>query len=168
MPRTCLICQHPLRKEIEKACAGGTSNRSIARQFAVSDDSVQRHKAHIRQALDKAVEKREIELAVSIAARINQAYAYLERALGATADKKTIIQGVNAMVNVINVEGRLTGAFQQEKPNAEETARQEEQFERGVQTTIAECAAQGIKINHEDATRLLRRQMQKVESTSAH
>ncbi len=52
MPRTCTICTHPERAQIEAAIAAGTSYRVISRQFSVGHDSVQRHAAdHIQEAI---------------------------------------------------------------------------------------------------------------------
>lgn len=43
--RTCTICIHPNRAEIESAIASGLSFRSISNQFEVGEASVQRHAA---------------------------------------------------------------------------------------------------------------------------
>ncbi len=45
MPRTCTICGHPKRAEIDKALRDGEeSNRRIAARFGVAEASIRRHK----------------------------------------------------------------------------------------------------------------------------
>ncbi len=46
MPRTCTVCEHPKRAEVDKALAGGASNRSVASLYDVSEASVRRHKGN--------------------------------------------------------------------------------------------------------------------------
>ncbi len=46
MPRTCTVCEHPKRGAIDKALAGGASNRSVASLYDVSEASVRRHKGN--------------------------------------------------------------------------------------------------------------------------
>ena len=73
MPRTCTVCRHASRPDIEKAIVCGDSFRDIARQFDVSKDAVRRHKAdHLPKTLGKALEAGE-------AAR---AYGLLSKMLG--------------------------------------------------------------------------------------
>jgi len=45
MPRTCTICFHPDRAAIDEALVAGDGFASIARQHAVSQDAVARHRA---------------------------------------------------------------------------------------------------------------------------
>jgi hypothetical protein len=46
MPRPCSICAHPNRAVIDAALESGQSLRAVARQFAVSKSSVERHQKH--------------------------------------------------------------------------------------------------------------------------
>ncbi len=43
MPRSCTICGHAARTEIDKALAGGASNRSLASLYGVSIGALRRH-----------------------------------------------------------------------------------------------------------------------------
>lgn len=57
MPRQCSICTHPNRQEIDREIVAGTAIRGIAQRFAVSSDSLQRHKmTHLTDLLASAVE----------------------------------------------------------------------------------------------------------------
>ncbi len=52
MPRTCTICTHPERANIEAALTAGTSYRNIAKQFDVGFSSINRHAAeHIQETI---------------------------------------------------------------------------------------------------------------------
>ena len=46
MPRSCKICRHPQRDDIEADLRGGASYRDIARQHTVSKDALSRHRAN--------------------------------------------------------------------------------------------------------------------------
>ena len=54
MPRKCTACYHPERAAIDKAIVSGESNRCVAARFHLSENAVQRHRAHIRQAIIRA------------------------------------------------------------------------------------------------------------------
>jgi hypothetical protein len=45
MPRTCTICRHAKRHEIEDDLRAGLSYRDVARQYSISKDAVSRHRA---------------------------------------------------------------------------------------------------------------------------
>ncbi len=44
--KTCVICAHPKRVEIESAIIDGVPNRAIGRSFGAGRDSIRRHAAH--------------------------------------------------------------------------------------------------------------------------
>lgn len=55
MPRTCTICSHAKREEIDAALVGGESLRNIAQRFGTSTTALHRHKSdHIAPLLAKA------------------------------------------------------------------------------------------------------------------
>ena len=47
MPRTCTICRHAKRHEIEADLQAGLPYRDIARRHIISKDAVARHRAHV-------------------------------------------------------------------------------------------------------------------------
>ena len=59
MSRKCTICKHPDRDTIDAAIVQGTPLRNIAAQFDVSTTALQRHKAHVSQALLEAANNSE-------------------------------------------------------------------------------------------------------------
>lgn len=56
MPKSCSICTHPDRMEIEAKLVAGTSLRDIAGQFAVSRNAVHRHKQNCLTSAIQAVQ----------------------------------------------------------------------------------------------------------------
>ena len=61
MARTCTICAHPQREEIDQALvAGREALRDIARRFATSKDAVARHRAeHLPAVIAQARQQRD-------------------------------------------------------------------------------------------------------------
>ena len=45
MPRTCTVCRHAQRHEIEADLQAGSPYRDVARQYSISKDAVSRHRA---------------------------------------------------------------------------------------------------------------------------
>lgn len=79
MSRKCTACYHPERVAIDKAIVSGESNRAIERRWGICKDSVQRHRAHIKKAVEKAGEKREILNGKSAIQQFEEMLAEAER-----------------------------------------------------------------------------------------
>jgi hypothetical protein len=60
MPRTCTICGHPSREEIDHALVSGKTYREITGNFPVSKSALERHRDHITASILKAKEATEI------------------------------------------------------------------------------------------------------------
>ncbi len=57
MPRSCTVCEHPKRDEIDRALVGESSNLSVSSLFGVSESAARRHKAnHLPETLAKSHE----------------------------------------------------------------------------------------------------------------
>ena len=57
MPRTCTVCTHQARKDIDKALLDGGPYRGVAERFGASASAVYRHRQdHLPKALVKAAE----------------------------------------------------------------------------------------------------------------
>src|SRR5215212_9072023 len=83
MPRTCTICEHPQRGEIDRALVGGASNRSAASLYDVSEAAVRRHKAnHLPAKLVMAQAAEEVAEADSL---LDQVRDLQDKALGILA-----------------------------------------------------------------------------------
>ncbi len=71
MPRTCTVCRHPKRTEIDVALVEHRPFRDIARQFGPSKDAlVRHHDNHLPAALVKAQDAAEVAHADTILAQV--------------------------------------------------------------------------------------------------
>ncbi len=112
MPRSCSICTNPNRAQIDQALvAGSPSNRAIARQYRVTHDALDRHKAnHLTKALTAAASRR-AEEGDSLVERIHRAHERSESLYSAaegilrmaleSADSKTALKSISAAVAVL-------------------------------------------------------------------
>ena len=85
MPRSCTVCVHPKREEINRALVGGASNRSVASLHDVSEASVRRHKGkHLPAKLVMAQAAEEVAEADTLLDQVKglqaRAYALLDKA----------------------------------------------------------------------------------------
>jgi hypothetical protein len=61
VPRSCTICEHAKREDIDCALVGDASNRAVASLYDVSEASVRRHKAnHLPAKLVMAAKAEEV------------------------------------------------------------------------------------------------------------
>ena len=73
MPRTCSICKHKSRTQIELMLINSESLRSISKRFSVSVAALSRHKEnHLPEKLSKSKEAQEIEQADQIMVEIDR------------------------------------------------------------------------------------------------
>ena len=80
MPRSCTVCEHPEREEIDRALVGETSNLSVSSLFGVSESAVRRHKAnHLPAKLVMAQGAEEVARADSL---LDQVRDLQDKALG--------------------------------------------------------------------------------------
>jgi hypothetical protein len=80
MPRKCTVCSYEQCAVIDKAIIAGESNRSIAKRHpGISESAIQRHRAHIKKAIAKAGEKREITNGKSAIQQFEEMLAEAER-----------------------------------------------------------------------------------------
>ena len=98
MPRTCTICTHPEREDINRALVANEPLRDIAGRFGTSKSSLERHKdEHLPALMVKLQEAKEMALADDLLGQVKQlrdkAIALLEAAEGA-GDLRTALLGI--------------------------------------------------------------------------
>jgi hypothetical protein len=82
MPRECQVCVHPDAVLINEALIlEKVSNRSIAKQYGVDHNAVQRHRRHVPEMLARAAEAEEIAKADSLLDRVEALYKRTEAVL---------------------------------------------------------------------------------------
>jgi hypothetical protein len=83
--------------KIDSALAAGEVIRGISRDFAVSEDALSRHKAHVAGAIVKATEEREVSIGDSIMSKLETLHRRAERVLSeaeASGDGRLALAGI--------------------------------------------------------------------------
>jgi hypothetical protein len=116
MPRTCTLCNHTHREDIERALLANEPFRHIASRFGSSTATLQRHKAeHLTRSLTLAREAETVARADSLLSDIRNAetlagklYCSAGKILDlaiAARDPKSAIDAIKAAVGVHNDSG---------------------------------------------------------------
>ena len=79
MPRTCTVCPHPHRDEIDRRLLDGAPLRNIAKRFSLSAASLFRHNKHISKTLSNARQEAEILRADGLMEHLNHLTAEAAR-----------------------------------------------------------------------------------------
>ena len=127
MPRTCTICNHASREEIERSLLAGDSYRYIATRFDTSTGALQRHRAdHLTPALVTGSQAEAVARADTLlgdvclaGARSEHLYGKAERILERALeinDLSTALKAIRVLVDVmgearsyLELRGELTG-----------------------------------------------------------
>jgi len=118
MPRTCSICAHEDRAEIESALVGGTPYRKIAERFSLSQAALSRHKSgHLPEKLTKAKDAEEAAEADALLSQIRQLQETTLRILRRAereGDHRTALKAVSQARRNVGMLGELAGELQRQ------------------------------------------------------
>jgi DNA invertase Pin-like site-specific DNA recombinase len=107
MPRTCTICSHEDRPEIERALVHGEPFRNVAIRFGTSVSSLHRHKnSHLAPHLAKAFEAANVTRAEEL---VQESEVRRARDLGAALDVAAQLRAINAACLEILQKSRSDG-----------------------------------------------------------
>jgi hypothetical protein len=113
MARTCTVCGHESRPEIDRALAEGAPNRRIATQYSLSEASVRRHHdSHLPATLSKAHEAEEVARADELLGRVESLQARTLAVLEAaeeTGDLRTALSAIREARNNLELLAKLLG-----------------------------------------------------------
>jgi len=113
MTQTCKVCSHQDRHAIEQDIVSGQPLRVIGRRWAISKDSVRRHRdAHLPNAVIAAHEVAEGERGSQLLQRTRDHQARAMRIYQdaeATGDSRVAIGALREVRSGYELEGRLTG-----------------------------------------------------------
>ena len=120
MPRTCSVCVHRERDEIDNVLlAGQVSLRNMAERYGTSATALHRHKSeHLPTALIKAAEAAEVASADSL---LDQVRALQAKALGifdkaeATGDLRTALAAIREARGSMELVARMVGELGERK-----------------------------------------------------
>src|SRR5713101_2096457 len=116
MPRTCTICPHPHRDEIDRRLLDGAPLRNIAKQFSVSSASLFRHNKHISKTLSNSRQEAEILRADGLMEHPNHLTAEaarLKQKAEQAKDYRTALAGVREMSRLAELGMRLAVEVQE-------------------------------------------------------
>jgi hypothetical protein len=113
MPRRCTVCDHPERHSIDEALVSGAPYRSVAKQFALSESSVYRHKTeHLPAHLLMAKEVEEVAQADDLLDQVRSLQTHaldiLERA-EMVGDLRTALAAISQARGNLELLGKLAG-----------------------------------------------------------
>jgi len=121
VPRTCTICTHPDRAEIDRSLVAGEPFRSIALRKNVSHMALQRHKKeHLVARMRKASERRadaDLRTAIDVVAQlraINSAALTILSTARASGDGDLALKAIDRIQKQIELQAKLIGDLQQE------------------------------------------------------
>jgi hypothetical protein len=113
MPRRCTVCDHPGSHSIDGALVTGAPYRSVAKQFALSESAVYRHKTeHLPTHLLKARQVEEVAQADDLLEQVRNLQTHaldiLERA-EETGDLRTALAAISQARGNLELLGKLAG-----------------------------------------------------------
>ena len=117
VPRTCTICTHESRADIDAALVAENPLRDIARRYATSKDALARHKEHLPSKLVKAKDAQEIAQADTLLEQVRnlqtRALSILDRA-DHSGDLKTALSAIREARSNLELLAKLLGELQPE------------------------------------------------------
>ena len=113
MPRSCTICGHAGRTEIDKALAGGASNRSLASLYDVSEAAVRRHAGnHLPAKLVLVREAEDVREALDVVKQlkaINAASLHILKEAREQGKQGTALAAIDRIHKQIELQAKLLG-----------------------------------------------------------
>ncbi len=113
MPRSCTVCEHPKREEIDRALVGGASNRSVASLYDVSEAAVRRHKGnHLPAKLVMAHQEEDVREALDVVRQlkaINAASLHILKEARDQGKPSTALQAIDRIQRQIELQAKLLG-----------------------------------------------------------
>ncbi|MGA7741810.1 MAG: hypothetical protein WCE40_08225 [Polyangia bacterium] len=112
MPRTCTICKHPNRHEIDQALVSGRSFRDVAGQYETSPSAVHRHRSHVLPAVAEAKQAKDDAHADSLRGKLAELEATAHRIAAkaeAKHDLKTALTAIRELTRLVELSARMQG-----------------------------------------------------------
>ena len=105
--RTCTVCRHEQRVEIDRAILGGESKSRLAAKYRTSPDAVERHaRAHVGKALVRAAARKGERFEESLLAKVERLEVDARR-LGEKAedegDLRAALMAVDKLLDVVRL-----------------------------------------------------------------
>lgn len=117
MARSCSVCGHKRRQEIDKALLAGEPLLALSRQYGLSRDALRRHQgSHLPAAAAKAQEAAEVvhgdSLLGQLTALQNEIHGIKTKALAAK-DLRTALASIRELTRIVELTARIQGEIQE-------------------------------------------------------
>ncbi len=113
MGRSCTVCTHPERRDIDKALAAGGNVREMSALFRVSEDALSRHKRdHLPAVLVKAQEEEDVRAALDVVRQlrtINGAALTVLKEARDAGDGDLALKAIDRIHRQIELQAKLLG-----------------------------------------------------------
>ncbi len=112
MPRTCTICKHKERGQIERLLLSGEPLRNISKRVSVSVAALFRHQKHLPAVIVKASEAAEVARADSLLDHLRELTAESHRIkekAETAGDYRTALAAVRELCRIVELMARLRG-----------------------------------------------------------
>jgi transposase len=112
MPRTCTVCSHQSRADIEAALVSGGTLRNVAKRFDVGFSSLNRHveAGHIQQSIKQEHEAKDEVRALDVARQLHVINTVTLNVMhSALGDKKThhlVLQAVDRVLRQLELQDK--------------------------------------------------------------
>ncbi len=117
MPRSCTVCRHGRRRDVEVALVRREPYRDIARRFSVSKDALSRHaKEHLPDRLLKAQEHEDVREALDVLAQlksINEASLAILDEARTEGKPDTALRAVDRIHRQVELQAKLLGELKE-------------------------------------------------------
>lgn len=117
VPRTCTICAHEQRPDIDAALLNETPLRNIAQRYGTSATALHRHREHLPRQLVKAQEQEDVSQAIDVVRQlkvINGATLAILKEARDDRDGVLALKAVDRIQRQLELQAKLLGELQQE------------------------------------------------------
>ncbi len=117
MPRTCTICTHEQRADIDSALLAEEPYRHMAARYGTSTGALQRHREHLPKQLVKAQEQEDVRQAIDVVKQlkaINGATLAILKEARADKNGELALKAVDRIQRQLELQAKLLGELQQE------------------------------------------------------
>jgi len=117
VPRTCTICTHEQRPEIDAALLNETPLRNMAQRYGTSATALHRHRHHLPKQLVKAQEQEDVSKAIDVVKQlkaINAATLAILKEARADKNGELALKAVDRIQRQLELQAKLLGELQQE------------------------------------------------------
>jgi hypothetical protein len=122
MPRTCTVCLHSERAEIDELVLSGEPLRKIAERFSLSVTSLFRHKTHVSETLRKSQEAAEVARAESLTEqlkRLCQDARRIQEKAEAEKDYRAALTAIRELTRLVEFAAKLSGEMAGQQVNVQ-------------------------------------------------